>query len=51
MAQREFYFQKRIFFEWREIYIATGILWFCCDLLCGGKDYFVKSLFLTAAIA
>ena len=44
MAQREFYFQKRIFSEWREIYIATEILLICCNLLCGRKDYFLEKI-------
>ena len=42
MAQREFYFQKRIFLGGGKFILQTKFYDFVAISLCGGKDYFCK---------
>ena len=44
MAQREFYFQKRIFLYSRYFISRAKFYWFVAISLYGGKDYFLEKI-------
>lgn len=43
MAQREFYFSNGFSLEAGNLYCKRNFM-ICCNLLCGGKDYFLEKI-------